>query len=158
MANVFELILITFIPALELRASIPFGIFATELHWLNVFFVCVISNIILGIIVFYLIDWIIRIVTKIKVVGNIWDKYVQRTQRRIQRGVEKYGEWAVTIFIGIPLPGSGVYTGALASNIIGLKFKKFLLADIMGVIIAGIVVTLICLTGSGLSSIFIKTL
>lgn len=158
MANIFELILITFIPALELRASIPFGIFATELHWLNVFFICIISNIILGIIVFYLIDWFIRVVTKVKVVGNIWDKYVQRTQKRIQRGVEKYGEWAVTIFIGIPLPGSGVYTGALASYIIGLKFKKFLLADIIGVLIAGIVVTLICLTGSGLSSIFIKTI
>jgi uncharacterized membrane protein len=62
----------------------------------------------------------------------------------------------VAIFIGIPLPGSGVYTGAVASFLIGLNFKKFIIADIIGVLIAGILVTIICLTGAGLSSIFIK--
>jgi uncharacterized membrane protein len=56
----------------------------------------------------------------------------------------------VAIFIGIPLPGTGVYAAALGSNLIGLSYKKFIIADIIGVLIAGIIVTIITLSGRGL--------
>lgn len=148
---------ITFIPTLELRASIPYGIFATDIHWTTVFAVCIIANIIIGILIYVFMDWIIKVLTRIQVVSRIWNNYVDKTQHKIQRGVDKYGEWAVAIFIGIPLPGSGVYTGALAAYLIGLNFKKFMVANIIGVLIAGIIVTAICLTGAGVSNIFIKS-
>lgn len=158
MHEILQLIAITFIPTLELRASIPYGIFATEIPWLSVFFICIIANMIIGVIVFVFLEWIIKIMLLIKPVASLWNRYVERTRRRIAAGVEKYGEWAVTVFIGIPLPGSGVYTGALAAFLIGLGFKKFMVANILGVIIAGILVTIICLTGSGISSLFIKNI
>jgi len=147
---------ITFIPTLELRASIPYGIFISHLPWLKVFIVCIIANIGVGIVVYILMDFIIKVLTTFAPVAKWWQNYVARTQHRIQHGVDKYGEWAVAIFIGIPLPGSGVYTGALAAYLIGLKFRKFMVANIFGVLIAGVIVTAICLTGSGISSIFIK--
>jgi len=156
MEAILRIILLTLVPALELRASIPFGIFYTELHWITVFVTAIISNIILGILVFLMMKIIIQVITKIKFIKALWDKYVKRTRKRIHEGVEKYGEWAVAVFIGIPLPGSGVYTGALAAFLIGLSPKKFWVANIVGVLIAGIVVTIVSLTGSGLADIFIK--
>ncbi|MHA1753089.1 MAG: COG2426 family protein [Candidatus Helarchaeota archaeon] len=150
--------MITFLPFLELRASIPFGIFGTDLHWGSVFIICIISNIIIGILVFIFLEWLIKLLTIIKPVETIWNKYVEKTRRKIHKGVEKYGEWAVIIFIGIPLPGSGVYSGALASFLIGLNFKKFIIADIIGVLIAGVLVTIASLTGSEIFSIFIKNM
>ena len=158
MAEILQIIMITFLPLLELRASIPFGIFGTDLNWKVVFIICIISNIIIGILIFILLDWLIKLLTIIKLVEIVWNKYVEKTRRKIHRGVEKYGEWAVILFIGIPLPGSGVYSGALASFIIGLNFKKFIIADVIGVLIAGVLVTIACLTGSEIFSIFIKTM
>ncbi len=156
MTEILKMIAITFIPTLELRASIPYGIFIADLPWFSVFIIALITNIILGFIIFYLIEWIIFVITKIKPVNYFWQKYVARTQRRIHSGVQKYGEWAVMVFIGIPLPGSGVYTGALAAFLIGLSPRKFIIANVFGVIIAAVLVTLICMTGAGISSIFIK--
>ena len=156
MIEVLKMIAITFIPTLELRASIPYGIFGTDFHWFNVFIICVIANIIIGVIIYVFLEWIIKLMCIFKPINNLWNRYIDKTQQRISKGVEKYGEWAVAVFIGIPLPGSGVYTGAVAAFLIGLNFKKFMIANIIGVLIAGILVTGICLTGSSLSGIFIK--
>jgi uncharacterized membrane protein len=156
MAEILKMVAITFLPALELRASIPYGIFGTDFHWSSVFIICVVANFIVGIVIFIFLEWIIKLICLIKPIESLWKRYIDRTQKRISKGVEKYGEWAVAVFIGIPLPGSGVYTGAVASFLIGLNLKKFIVANLIGVIIAGVLVTLICLTGSGLSNIFIK--
>ena len=137
----------TLVPALELRFSIPWYILNEKMHWAPVFAVCVITNIVLGFVVFFFIEWIIGMMMLIGPVGRLWHRYVERVQRKIHAGVEKYGEWAVAVFIGIPLPGSGVYTGALAAYLIGLSFRKFVIANILGVLIAGVIVTSICLTG-----------
>jgi len=154
--EILKIIAITFIPALELRASIPFGIFSTSYTWIEVFIISIVANIILGVFVFVILDYFVNIVTKVPFFDKIWDLYVKKTQKRIEKGVNKYGEWAVAVFIGIPLPGSGVYTGALASYLIGLKLKKFLIANVIGVLIAGILVTVACLTGIEAFKIFIK--
>lgn len=156
MNEIINLIWITLLPFLELRASIPYGIIKGNLHWSIIFIICVITNIILGIIIYLLLDKIITIIKKIKFIEKLWDYYVEKTQKKIHQAVEKYGEWAVAIFIGIPLPGSGVYSGALASYLIGLERKKFIIANIIGVLIAGILVTIISLTGVEAFNIFLK--
>ena len=156
MTEILKMVAITFIPTLELRASIPYGIFGTDYSWLIVFLVTVIANIIIGIVIYIFLEWIIKMMCFFKPIEILWNRYIERTQHKIQKGVEKYGEWAVAVFIGIPLPGSGVYTGAVAAFLIGLNFRKFLVANIIGVIIAGILVTIICLSGSELFHIFIK--
>lgn len=156
LSQIIQLILITLLPFLELRASIPYGVLRTDMHFVVVFLICVIVNIILGIIIYFFLDKIIKILTKIKIVERLWNKYVERTQKRIYKAVDKYGELGVAIFIGIPLPGSGVYSGAVASYLIGLNFKKFIIAEIIGVLIAGILVTVITLTGIEAFGFFIK--
>jgi len=156
MKELIYLILITFLPFLELRASIPFGILQTDYHWSTVFLICVITNIILGIIIYICLDKFIHIATKIKLIDKIYKKCVEKTQKKIKKAVEKWGEPAIAVFIGIPLPGSGVYTGALGAYLIGLNFKKFVIANIVGVLIAGIIVTIVSLTGAQALQFLIK--
>ena len=70
--------------------------------------------------------------------------------------MDRWGEIGVAIFIGIPLPGSGVITGALGSYAIGLKKRKFFVANVIGVLIAATIVTAVTLTGSELFRFMIK--
>ena len=141
------LILITFSPFIEIRGSIPIGIATFKMHPLFVFVLCIISNIIIGFIVFVLIDKIISLINKSKRMSRIYKRYIERNQKRIRHVVDKYGVLGLALFIAIPLPGSGVYTGAILSYALGLKFKRFAIASIIGVIIAGIIVTILTLSG-----------
>ena len=134
---------ITFLPFLELRVSIPYGINVLKMAWPNVFIICVIANIILGILIYFLLDKFVHFFLRYKIFSTPYNKIVLKTQKNIQKYVDKYGELGVALFIGVPLPGSGVYSGALGAYVIGLKFKKFIIADIIGVLIAGTIVTII---------------
>jgi len=142
-------VLVTFIPALELRASIPLGIIHYKvLPWPAVFGVCVLANAVMGIVVFLLIKRILPVVARNRVIGPLYARYVARTQRNFSKAVDKYGEWALAVFIGIPLPGTGAFSGALAAQLIGLRFRKFFVANFLGVLIAGVAVTAVTLTGN----------
>ncbi|MBW2989004.1 small multi-drug export protein [Candidatus Woesearchaeota archaeon] len=156
MNEILNLIWITFLPFLELRASIPYGILKTGLNWALVFAVCVATNIFLGIALYFVMDKLVKTVTRIRLIDRIYQRYVERMQKRINKYVDRYGELAIAVFIGIPLPGSGVYSGAIAAYLIGLEKRKFAIANIIGVLIAGVIVTIISLTGAGLFNIFIK--
>jgi uncharacterized membrane protein len=181
------LIGLTFVPALELRASIPVGVFGIPerlfgldlvalgapvnalgqngiIAWWWVVLVCIVSNIILGWLVFCIMAPVFTFIRKWKWFdGKIWP-ILERTQHKIHPYVEKYGELGVAVFIGIPLPGSGVYTGAFGSYLLGLDKRKFFIANIIGVLIAATAVTCLCLLvlkgaveeGSWLTEWFLK--
>ncbi|MBS3131818.1 small multi-drug export protein [Candidatus Woesearchaeota archaeon] len=152
----WQIFLITFLPLLELRASIPYGILVLNMGWLSVFIIAAVSNIILGIAVYFFLDKVIHIFLRIKRFNSIYSKYVEKTQKKIIPYVEKYGKAALAVFIGIPLPASGVYTGALAAYLLGMDFKKFMVANIFGVLIAAVIVTAVVLTGASAFSLFVK--
>jgi len=165
---VFWLTIVTFIPALELRASIPVGVFGIParlfgvdlvklgapvevlgpegtMSWWTVVVICVIANIVLGWIVFLVMAPVFTFIRKWGwFERHIW-KILERTRHRIHPYVEKYGEFGVAVFIGIPLPGSGVYTGAFGAYLLGLGKRKFMIANVIGVLIAAVAVTALSL-------------
>jgi uncharacterized membrane protein len=145
--QVLWLALITLIPALELRGSIPIGIFRMRdsLSWPVVVLICFVANTILGWAVFLVLGPIFRTLRRWHwFEGKIWP-VLEKTRHRIHPYVEKYGEAGVAVFIGIPLPGSGVYSGALGAYLLGLNRRKFMIANVFGVLIAAVIVTLLCL-------------
>ena len=152
--KVLWLIILTFAPIFELRWSIPIGLFSGEISVplfgtiqgfampiLLVFVVCVLANIVLGVIAYFFLDKVIYIFLKVDFIKSIYDRFVSRAQRRSKNLIEKYGLIGVALFIAVPLPGSGSWTGALVANLLGLGYKKFFIANTIGVIIAGIIVT-----------------
>ncbi len=147
--KILILIGVTFVPALELRASIPLGIFKyTDFHWATVVAICVAANIALAFVFYWLLDTVVHwLCHQWAWFARIYERVVARAQRRIHKNVERYGEWGIALFIGVPLPGTGVITGALASYAMGLNRKKYYVASILGVLIAATAVTLVCLLG-----------
>ena len=87
--EIIELIIITFLPFLELRASIPYGLLKLKMHWIDVFIICVITNIILGIIIYFLLDKVMHIVLRVKPIEKLYKKFVIRTQKKIHPYVIK---------------------------------------------------------------------
>ncbi|NIQ38087.1 MAG: ligand-binding protein SH3 [Proteobacteria bacterium] len=147
MKTILILVLITLIPTLELRASIPFGILWAEMAWWSVVLVCVITNIVLGPLVYLFLDKVMVLLLRFPWLNRVYQRTVLRTRRKIERFVDRYGEIGVALFIGIPFPGTGSYSGALGAYLIGLGYRKFILANIIGVLMAGTIVTTIVLSG-----------
>ena len=63
----------------------------------------------------------------------------------LKPSIETYGTWGLAIFIGIPLPLTGAYTGAAGAFALGMGKRQFMIANVVGVLLAGIVVTIISL-------------
>lgn len=156
------IIVLTFLPFLELRASIPYGILIAKLPWWEVFILAMIVNIIIGPLAYFFLDKIIHMFFFIRRFHEWYTAKIETTQAKIKPGIDKYGIIGVAIFIGIPLPGTGVYTAAIGSYALNLGYLRFFYATVLGVLIAGIAVLAVTLTlgtgGSLLSKLFLKSL
>lgn len=150
------IVLLTFTPFLELRASIPYGILALHKPWWLVVVIAVVANIALGPIVYFLLDKFLHVALRIRVVNWFWNRTIVKTQQKIHPKVARYGTAGLGLFIGVPLPGSGVYSGAFGGYLLGFSRKEFYLATVMGVLIAAAAVTAVVLTGTTTLSLFTK--
>jgi len=150
------IVILTFTPFLELRASIPYGIIVAEKPWWLVVAVAVVINIILGPIIYWILENLLHLILKIRLVEKLWDRIIVRTQKKVHPLVEKYGTWGLSVFIGIPLPGSGVYSGAFGGYLLGFTKKEFYIATVLGVLIAAAAVTVVVLTGTTTFELFLK--
>jgi len=148
--DILYLILITFIPTLELRLSIPYGIIS-GMSASVVIPVVIASNIVLGLIVYFLLIRFTDYFLRFKWFCRIYYPVIDRAHRKTKKYADKYGFWGIALFIAVPIPGSGSYTGALAAYILGMEYKSFALANLIGVIIAG---TLVSLATIGIISFF----
>lgn len=154
--DIWQVIFWTLIPTLELRASLPYAILVLDMAWPDAFILVVIVNIILGPIVYFALKLFLDLVIKIPALNRLYEHSLHKVQTKIQPKVEKYGVWGLALFIGIPLPGSGVYTGALAAFVLDIKPRQFMLATVIGVLIAAVIVLAVVLTGSEVFSWIIK--
>jgi len=150
------LALLAMAPISELRGSIPYGIIK-GLPLGPVIIISIILNILAGIFAYFFLDRIVKVFLNFSLFKKYYQKFVERAQKKIKAEVDKYGWLGVAIFIGIPLPFTGAWTGALGSYLIGLEKKKAVIAIILGVVMAAVIVTITMLTGVGIfKTLFIK--
>ncbi len=150
------IVLLTFAPALELRASIPYGILIAKLPWFVVVPLAAGVNILLGPIVYFLLDKLLHVALRLRLVRHFWDRMILKTQKKIHPKVEKYGVLGLSVFIGIPLPGSGVYSGAIGGYLLGFTKREFYISAVLGVLMAAAVVTAVVITGAETFAVFVK--
>lgn len=154
----------TFLPLVELRLSIPVGILSGSIELpynitlsglgINpfvVFAIAVLANILLGFALFHFWEITDKGFRR-SAIKKPYSKFMDKSHRKMKKFVDKYGVLGVAVFIGIPFPGSGVYTGSLGSFMLGLDRKQYYKATIIGVLISGILVTAITLGGISLFS------
>ena len=131
------------IPIIELRGGIPLGM-ALGLPWWQSFLFAVIGNMIpVPFILLFInkfIGWMSR--SRVKFFNKIGNWLIRKAEKN--RGkIEKYSFWGVCLFVAVPLPVTGAWTGSLVASTIGMKFWKALLSCFLGVLIAATIVTLI---------------
>ena len=127
------IVILTLAPTLELRASIPYGIINGEFPTWLVVAMCVSVNILLAPIVWVFLDRGIHIFLRVRWIKDLYEKIVIRARDNLHPYVERWGVLGLALFIGIPLPGSGVYSGALGAYLLGYRFTQYMLAASIGV-------------------------
>ena len=89
-------------------------------------------------------------VSKVKFFNKIANYLLNKVEKKRDK-IEKYSFWGVCLFVAVPLPVTGAWTGSLVAAMIDMKFWKALLSCLIGVMIAGVVMTLV---SYGIAAIF----
>ena len=139
--------ILSIIPISELRGGIPLAIIYANDNNISSLFVIslmIIINILAIFIAFYFFDNIHRLFLKSKFYEKIFNSYLEKIQKKVNKFEKEFstmGFLALTIFVAIPLPGTGAWTGCIISWILGLDRKKSIFSIGLGVLIAGILVS-----------------
>lgn len=132
---------VSIFPVLELRG----GMIAArllEIDFIKAFIICYIGNMIPIPFILLFIKKIFAVMRKNKHLAKIVKKLEERSDKK-KGTMEKYKEWGLLLFVAIPLPGTGGWTGALIAALMDLRFKKSLPIIALGVLIAGIIMSLV---------------
>ncbi len=134
--------IISMIPIVELRGAIPAGI-ALGIHPIVVYILCVIGNMLPVPFILWLIRPVFGFLKKTKLlhfIQKIEDKAMNKSE-----SIQKRSILGLILFVAIPLPGTGAWTGALIASMLNMRYKNALPAILLGVLIAGVLVTGICI-------------
>jgi uncharacterized membrane protein len=139
--------LTSMLPIIELRGALPLAINLFNINWPRAFLIAYIGNIIPVPIILLLLNPVVKLLSKIGLFRRFFTWLFERTRKKGNEMIEKYEEIGLMAFVAIPLPGTGAWTGALIAFLFGLDFKKSLVVIAIGVFIAGVIVTSLCLLG-----------
>ena len=132
--------LIAAAPFVELRLAIPFGI-AKDINPWQVFFLALIGNTIPILPLLIFLEWGMHRLINVKGIGKMLKWWFTKVEKK-SKIVQSYGFWGLVFFVAIPLPGSGIWSGSVAATLLEFKKKRAFIAILLGMIIAGILVTL----------------
>ena len=133
-------------PISELRGAIPWAILKYHFPWYYAFLLAVIGNLLPVPFILLFLDTLSRLLSKISIFKRILQWLFERTRRR-GKIIERYERIGLMLFVAIPLPVTGAWTGSLAAVLFGLKFKHAFLSIFIGILIAGSIVTCATLLG-----------
>ena len=136
---------ISMVPLVELRAAVPYSI-AMGLPTLQAYIVCIIGNMIPVPFIFLFARKILEWGRDKKVIGKFCTFCLEKGHKGGEKLKSTAGRGlfvALLLFVGIPLPGTGAWTGTLAASILDMDFKESVVAVLCGVILAGIIMGLI---------------
>jgi len=139
-------LLLCLLPIAELRGGLPFAL-AGGVPPLPAYLLCVSANALVGPLVFLFLSSLHRLLDRWPAYHRLFERLVDRSRRRIHSVVERYGYWGLMVFVAIPFPLTGAYTGALGAWVLGMRRWKSVLFITLGVALAGLIVSLVYLLG-----------
>jgi len=137
-------LIISMLPIFELRGGIPLGAFL-ELVWWKTYLMAVLGNLVpvVPLLLFLnpVSNWLRR---HISLADRFFEWLFARTRRRTEARMRKYGIFlGLMLFVAIPLPVTGAWTGCAAAFLFGVKFRYSFPAVMAGVLIASIIVSIV---------------
>ena len=156
MKNYIYIFLIAMVPLIELRGALPVAYVykaadpSFNLVW--AYIIIAIGNMLPVPFIFFFARKVLEWGADKPVVGKFFTWCLEKGEKGGQKLQAKAGRglyWALVLFVGIPLPGTGAWTGTLAASFLDMGFKKSVIAVIGGVALASVIVGLVCTLGFG---------
>lgn len=133
--------IISLLPILELRGGLIAAVLLGVPLW-KAFIICYIANMIPVPFIILFIKKIFEFLRRFK----IFDKFISRLEAKTEKNKDKimrYKQWGLLLFVAIPLPGTGAWTGALFAALLDIDIKKAIPIIALGVLIAGVIVSVV---------------
>ena len=143
-------LLIAMVPLIELRGAVPFAI-AMDIHYFPALIICVIGNMIPVPFIYFFARKFLKWGVRKKYIGKICKFFLEKGEKAGRKLIVKTGRGglfvALLLFVGIPLPGTGAWTGTLGASFLDMGFKSTVLSVCLGVILSGCIMALISTLG-----------
>lgn len=136
---------ISMVPLIELRGAIPYAI-GFGLPLLPSYIIAIIGNMLPMPFIFFFARKVLEWGQDKPVVGKFFSWCLEKGHKGGEKLQQKAGRglyWALFLFVGIPLPGTGAWTGTLAASILDMDFKKSVGAVVSGVVLAGVIMGIV---------------
>ena len=153
---------ISMVPLIELRGAVPVGLsnlWGDALPIIPLYIICIIGNMLPVPIIFFFARKVLVWGADKKIIGKFFKFCLEKGEKGGKKLQEKAGKglyWALFLFVGIPLPGTGAWTGTLAASLLDMDFKKSVIAVMAGVVLAGIIMGLASAGVFGAIGAFLK--
>lgn len=147
---------ISMVPLVELRGAIPYAMLfiqkGTDLSLPLCYAIAIIGNMLPVPIIFFFARKVLEWGKDKPIIGKFFTFCLEKGHKGGVKLQEKAGKglfFALLLFVGIPLPGTGAWTGTLAASILDMKFKDSVIAVMLGVILAGVIMGIASYLGFG---------
>ena len=141
---------LSMVPILELRGAIPFAV-NWELDYWTSLLICVIGNMLPVPLIYFFARKVLLWGADKKYIGKFFRFCLEKGQRGGEKLMKRAGRGglfvALMLFVGIPSPGTGAWTGTLAASFLNMGIKSTSLAVSLGVVLAGIIMGIVSMTG-----------
>lgn len=134
--------LLAMLPISELRGAIPVALGIYSMPPVKAYAIAVLGNILPVVPLLLFFGPAERSLRRVPQADSFFEWLFARTRRNAGEDIQRYGALGLAIFVAIPLPATGAWTGALAAYLFGLRFWRSLAAICLGVLLAGVIVTL----------------
>ena len=142
--------LVSMVPLIELRGGVPIAV-GMGLDYFPSLIVCVIGNMLPVPIIYFFARKVLLWGADKKYIGKFFAFCIEKGERGGQRLRDRAGRGglfvALMLFVGIPLPGTGAWTGTLAASFLNMGIKATSIAVSLGVIMAGVIMGVVSMTG-----------
>ena len=142
--------LVSMVPLIELRGGVPIAV-GMGLDYFTALTVCVIGNMLPVPIIYLFARKVLEWGRDKKYIGKFFTFCLEKGEKGGQKLTARAGRGglfvALLLFVGIPLPGTGAWTGTLAASFLNMGIKSTTLAVVLGVILAGIIMGVVSMTG-----------
>ena len=133
--------IISLMPILELRGGLLAASFL-NVEFVRAAIICVAGNVLPIPFVLLFLNFVLGILAKWKVTKKVVTWLEKKVEEKREQ-IDKYGYWGLILFVGIPLPGTGAWTGSLLAVMLGLNRKKSFVCILLGVILAAIIMSIL---------------
>ncbi|MCM1112785.1 MAG: small multi-drug export protein [Muribaculum sp.] len=143
--NYLIIFLISMVPLIELRGAIPYAV-GFGLPLLPSYIICILGNMVPVPVIFLFARKVLEWGADKPVIGKFFTFCLEKGHKGGAKLQEKAGRGlfvALLLFVGIPLPGTGAWTGTLAASLLDMDFKSSVTAVLLGVILAGVIMGLL---------------